>query len=820
MNSAFGLAMKFLRRDWREGEWRVLFLALVLAVGSLATVGMFADRIGQGLDRQAASLLGADLRITSTRPIPEGYRRSAALHGLRSVESLVFPSMVSHREKVLLAEIEAVEEGYPLRGRIQTDGAAQGIPARGTVWADDRLMRRLGLKRGSEVGIGNRRFTVAAMMVKDVGQTMGFGSFAPRVMMNQADVASTGLVQNGSRITYRMLFAGGKAGIAAFRKSLGKDDKVEDVTDARPEIRTTLERAGHFLGLAALTSAMLAGVAIMLASRRYVSRHMDSSAVLRCLGAKRSQVRWIFLHQFWLSGVLAVIFGILLAYALQGALVSYLMPDADLPWPGAMPAFKAAVSGLALLFGFAYLPLARLSRVSPMRVMRREAGLPPLSGWLVYGAGGIVLCLLFLWQAGTVKLGFAVLGGLILGLAADAALVQLLLRALARLAGGRGVARQAFRNLARHSGSVALQVVMLSLGGMALLVLTLVRGDLLQSWQDKLPPDAPNRFLVGIQPGQKQSVLDFFASHRLPEPVLLPMVKGRLVAIDGREISGSDYPEPKARALVEREFNLSYAEHLPSWNAITGGKWWGGDRGRKLEETALFSVEEGLAKTLGIRLGDRLTYDVAGTRLTARVTNLRRVQWDSMRVNFFVIATPELLENYPPSYLTSFHLPMDRAGFGGELAEAFPNLLIIDMDAVISQIRDIISKVSRAISAVFLFTLLSGLVVLYAALLATQDERVRQAAILRVLGAGRAYLDRLHMAEFALSGALAGLLAAASAALLGFVLAHRVLDMPYRSGMSVWLVGIFGGMALVMLAGWLNTRSLVSASPLPILRGE
>ncbi len=818
MKNSFVLAMKFLRRDWREGEWRVLFLALVLAVGSLATVGMFADRIRQALDQQAASLLGADLRITSTRPMAESYRKEAALYGLRSLEGLSFPSMVSHREKVLLSEIEAVEEGYPLRGRIQADGASQGIPARGTVWADERLMRRLGLVKGSEVGIGNRRFTVAAILVKDVGQTIGFGSFAPRVMMNEADVPSTGLVQNGSRITYRMLFAGDKAGIAAFRKSLGKDDKVEDVTDARPEIRTTLERAGHFLGLAALTSAMLAGVAIMLASRRYVSRHLDSSAVLRCLGAEQRQVRWIFLHQFWFSGLLAMTIGLLLAYALQGALVSYLMPEAGLPGPGAMPAFKAAISGLALLFGFAYLPLARLGNVSPLRVMRREMGLPPLSGWVVYGAGGLALCLLFLWQAGTAKLGLSVLGGLLLGLAVDAALAWLLLRALARLASRVGVVRQAFRNLARHSGSVVLQVVMLSLGGMALLVLTLVRGDLLQSWQDKLPPDAPNRFLVGIQPGQQQEVLRFFSDHGLPGPQLLPMVKGRLVAIDGREISGADYPEPRARALVEREFNLSYAEKLPSWNVISGGKWW--DLKGAKEEKAQISIEEGIAKTLGIRLGDRLTYDVAGSRFTARITNLRRVQWDSMRVNFFVITTPDILKSYPESYLTSFYLPKDRAGFGDELAEAFPNLLFVDMDAVISQIRDIISKVSRAIGAVFMFTLLSGLVVLYAALLATHDERVQQAAILRVLGAGRAYLDRLHLAEFAVTGTLAGFFASASAVLLGFMLARRVLDIPYRSGISVWIVGILGGIMLVTLAGWLNARSLVKASPLPILRGE
>ena len=823
----FGLALKFLRRDWREGEWRVLFFALVLAVGSLASVGMFADRMRQKLDQQAASLLGADLSITSTRPIPESYRSIAEQHGLRATESRTFPSMVSHGEKVSLSEIEAVEEGYPLRGRVKADGAS-GIPARGTVWADERLMLRLGLKKGDEVNMGERHFVVAARILRDVGQSIGFSGFAPRVMMNGADVASTGLVQEGSRVSYRMMFAGEAAGIAAFRKAVKPDgnERLEDVTDARPEIRTALERAGHFLGLAALTTAMLAGVAIMLSSRRYLFRHLDSCAVMRCLGAEQGQVLWLFLYQFLIAGLVAVFAGLLLAYAAQAFLVAHLLPDADLPLPGAMPAVKAAISGLALLWGFAFLPLVQLGRTSPLRVMRRETGLPRLSGWLVYGVAALVLSALFLWQAGTAKLGFSVLGGLALGLAISGSIAWLAVRGLARIPDSGGALQQALRNLARHGRSVAVQAVMLSLGGMALLVLTLVRTDLLQSWQGNLPPDAPNRFLVSIQPSQQERILDFFVSHRLPDPVLLPMVKGRLVAINGRAVSGADYPEPRARALVEREFNLSYADNLPGWNTLASGKWWDireqrtGDRGQKLEETAQLSVEEGIAKTLNIHLGDRLTYDVAGRRFTATVTSLRKVRWDSMKVNFFVIATPELLKSYPASYLTSFYLPPDRMRFGDELAAAFPNLVVIDTDDVISQIRGIIDKVSEAISAVFVFTLLSGFVVLYAALLATQDERVQQAAILRALGESSAYLARMHLVEFAVIGFLAGLLASASAVLLGFVLAHRVLDIPYRSGIPVWLAGVAGGMMQVMLAGWLNTRRLAKTPPLLVLREE
>ncbi len=835
------LSYNLLRRDWRSGEWRVLMLALVLAVGSLSTVGLFADRVRLGLAQQATSLLGADLRITSTRPFPASYREMAVVRGLGVVESRTFPSMVSHDGQVLLCEIQSVETGYPLRGNIEIDdGNVHLAPSahsyavkgrgvgRGTVWADARLMRRFDLQVGDEVGIGLLRFRVAARVVKDIDQSIGFASFAPRVLMNQADVTGTGLLQEGSRISYRLMIAGDASQLAALRASLklNANEKLEDVTDARPEIRTALERAEHFLGLAALATAILAGAAMLLAARRYVMRHLDGCAVMRCLGAQRGQLLRLFLYQFLLAGWAAVLGGLLLGYATQAVLVVSVMPDAILPQPGVLPALKASVSGFALLLGFAFLPLLQLRRVSPLRVIRRELGFPAASGWLIYGVAGLVLAALFLWQAGSLKMGLAVLGGLLAAMLVTGGMAWLLLRGLARYSMHFGLRwRHAFNNLARNSRSVAVQVVALSLGGMALLVLTLVRGDLLASWQGKFPADTPNRFVVSIQPEQYRPVLDFFATQKMPQPQLLPMVKGRLLAINGQTINGESYPDPRARGLVEREFNLSYADRLPEWNELVSGSWWGQSERQtenskpKSDRVGQLSVEEGIAKTLGIHLGDELTYDVAGSRFQASVTSLRRVHWDSMRVNFFVIATPDLLKDYPASYLASFYLPPDNVKVDDELTRKFPNLLVIDTDAVIAQVRGIIEQVSQTISVVFLFTLMCGVVVLYAALLATMDERVREAAILRTLGAGSGYLRRLYLGEFAVVGALSGLFAAASAALLGLVLSF-VLEIPYRSDNLVWLFGVAGGVAMVMLAGWLTTRRLGKMSPMSILRGE
>jgi len=856
----FRLSLNLLRRDWRAGEWRVLLIALVLAVGSIATVGLFADRVRLALQQEATSLLGADLRVSSSRALPPEYRDAAMLRGLRVVETAGFPSMAAGKQDSVLAEILAVGEGYPLRGQIvispnpalvsavpiptpalplkgrelgrrdnilsplqggswrgdglNSDNRTNGgsIPARGTLWADARLMQRLGLQLGDEVGIGALHLRLTAEVVKDVDQSVGFASFAPRVILNAADLPSSGLVQEGSRIHYHLLAAGEAKQVDELRiflqGRLGVGEKIEDVRDARPEIRTALERAEHFLGLAALTAVVLAGVALALAARHFIARHLDACAILRCLGAEQAQVLYIFLYQFLLLGLCAVLLGGLLGYAAQAALVQSIasMRDAALPSPGWTPMWQAAASGMALLLGFAFLPLWQLKSVSPLRVIRRELGAPEAGAWLVYVSGGAVLCGLFLWQAGSLKLGLMVLGGLLAGLLLFGFLAWLMVRALAKLGS------HAFSNLARHGRSNAVQIVALSLGGMALLLLTFVRADLMQSWRSRLPPDAPNRFIVNIQPDQRATMREFFVQQNLTQPELFPMVRGRLVSINQRPVSGDDYPDPRARGLVERETNLSWMTAPPKNNELVQGAWFTQDAKSEL------SLEEGIAKTLNIHLGDMLTYDVAGTQFSAKVTSLRKVQWDSMQVNFFVIAAPGMLEDFPASYITSFYLPADKAQVANALIRNLPNLLLIDTEQMIEQVRRIMDQIAQTMSAVFLFTLLSGVVVLYAALLATQDERIHQAAILRTLGADSHYLRRLHLTEFATLGALSGLFAAGGAALLGWVLALKVLEIPYHSGVTIWVAGVGGGMVTVTLAGWLATRHVAQMPPMRVLQ--
>lgn len=822
------LSLRLLARDWRAGELRVLVIGLVIAVTSLTTVAFFADRVRQALSQEASQLLGADLMVVSDRPVDSALAQEASRRGLRTVETVRFPSMTLHGEKSQLTEVKAVGPGYPLKGRLTID-VGQGLveratgemPAPGTVWVDERLLARLELSYGDSIALGIRRFRIAARVTEDPETSVGFLNLGPRLIMNLADLPSTELIQVGSRVTYRLGLAGPLADIQSFRTfaeaRIRPGQRVEDVRDARPEIRSALERAEKFLGLSALLSVILAAVAVALAARRYLKRHLDGCAVMRCLGASQRLIVRLHVQQFVVLGLAASLVGCALGFAGQSVLAAMLKPlvGVELPLPGAIPAVQGFAAGFVLLAGFAIPPLVALRRVPPLRVLRRDLGLPDTAGIAGYAIGVAALAGLILWEAQDPKVGAYVLGGAIATMAGCAFVTWGLLRAFAWTGARAGFAwRFGLANLQRRPLATITQVVALGIGIMALVLLTLVRGDLLASWKKSLPPDAPNRFLVNIQPDQVDPLRAFFSENGLQPPELFPMIRGRLTTRNGTSISSADYSDDRAKRLIDREFNLSWAERIQPDNVIVSGRWWnGGDRGK-----ALFSVEEGIAKTLGIKLGDKLTYEIAGSRLEGEVASLRKVEWDSFRVNFFVVAPAGVLDAYPASYVTSFHLASDRAELMDRLVKRFPNFLVIDVAAVLSQVQRIMEQVVRAVEFVFLFGLLAGLVVLFAAISATHDERVFDAAILRTLGATGRQMVSAHAAEFAAIGALSGLLASIGASLLGWVLATRVLTVPYAISPWVWLVGLIGGTAGVLLAGLLGTRRVQRTPPMQIFR--
>ena len=828
MMKTLKLSLRMLLRDWRAGELGILAIALAIAVGSVTTVGFFTDRIQQALSTQANSLLGADLVVVSDHPISASLAAKAAQLNLQSASTTAFPSMVLYGERNQLAEIKAVNAGYPLRGALRisaspfaADRPAAGIPPVGSAWIDARLLTQLGIKIGDKVQVGALNLTIGAVLTQEPDRGGDFFSIAPRLLMNLADLKKTQLVQAGSRASYRLLLAGGDKAVSIFRnwamQQLERGQKLEGISDARPEVRAALTHAQQYLGLAALLSVVLAAVAVVLAVRRFMQRHLDSCAIMRCLGASQALILNVYLLQLCWLGISASLLGAALGYFAQHALALWLgtLVTTSLPAPTLLPAAQGVFAGMALLIGFSLPVLLRLRQTPTLRVLRREFGTP--QGYTLASTllGVSVLAGLLLWKAGELRLGLYVLGGLAAVVLVAALLAWLLMQGIARFSGYFASSwRYGLANIRRRAwGSVA-QIVAFSLGILSLLLLTLVRGDLMESWRATLPLDAPNRFLINVQPEQLTSLDIFFKTQGLPAPQFFPMVRGRLIAINDQPVSASNYPDDRAKRLVEREFNLSSADQLQSDNRIVAGRWWS----TLGQSSAQLSLEQGIANTLGLKLHDVLTYDVAGATFSAQITSLRKVDWDSFRVNFFVVTPPGLLANYPKSYITSLYLPDNRGDALNKLVQTFPNVTVIDVAAVMTQVRGIMDRVAGAVEFVFLFTLASGMMVLYAAIAATRDERIFESVMLRVLGANRGQILKGQFAEFVLIGALSGFIAALGASILSYVLSTQVLHLPYSFNPWLGLIGISASAAGIALAGMLGTWRLLRHPPMLALR--
>ncbi len=822
------LSLRMLRRDWRAGELNVLLLALLVAVASVTTVGFFAERVQRALVAQANEMLAGDLVLIADHVTPPNFQPQAAQQKLQTANTLVFPSMVSMNGQSQLADIKAVSATYPLRGKLRITGEintpdkiAERAPQPGEAWVAERLLLKLNLKVGDTLNVGRAPLKITAILTKEPDNVLDYFNIAPRLIMSLDDVPATQLVQTGSRVSYRLLLAGDPAQVDAYREwatpKLGRGERLESIRDARPEVRIGLERAQQFLGLASLLSVILAAVAVALAARRFMQRHLDSCAMLRCLGASQSAMFRLYLFQFIFLAVIASVIGCAIGYVAQFALVKWLgsFLNIALPLPTLLPAWQGFVTGFVLLLGFAVPPLLRLRGVSTLRVIRREVGVAESFSLAAYVLGFAAVGFLILWKAGDLKLGLITLAGFSASLAAAGLLGWVLIVLLSSLRNViKGPWRYGLANMRRRAWGSLVQMMALALGIMALLLLTLVRGDLMQSWQNNVPAEAPNRFVVGIQPPQLEAVRKFFTDKKINVPEIYPMVRGRLIAINDKPISETNFADERSRRLVEREFNLSWAKDLRGDNRLISGKWWNGSN----IATPQLSVEEGIAKSMNVNVGDTLTYDVAGTRFTASITSLRKLDWDSFKPNFFVIASPGVIDDFPASWMTSFRLPDKESGFTNQLVSAFPNLSVIDVSAIMQQVRSISDQVASAVEFVFVFTLLAGLVVLYAAITATQDERIFEGAIMRTLGGSRRQLTLAQLSEFAAIGLLAGSIAAIGAVGLSFVLSERVLNLPYHFNALVPLIGMVCGALGVALAGLYGTRGMLAQPPLQTIR--
>ncbi|HMM83881.1 FtsX-like permease family protein [Azohydromonas sp.] len=839
--SVFTVALRQTLRDFRAGELRLLVVAVLLAVSALTAVGFFADRLAQGLARDARALLGGDAVIASDKPLPAAFAEQARALGLRTATTAAFPSMGrandEHGGATRLVAVKAVSDAYPLRGGVTVRAApdapalpADAAPARGSVWVDAALLDALQLAVGDALLLGDAALRIERVIAVEPDRGAGFMAFAPRVLMHVADLPVTGLIQPASRVTHRFAVAAddargrdGDAAVARFvqwaQQRVERDRlravRIESLESGRPEMQLTLDRAEKFLNLVALLAALLAAVAVAIASRDFASRHLDDCAMLRVLGQSQRSIALAYGVEFVAVGLLASLAGVALGLALHQVFVALLagLVDAALPAPSAWPALFGVGVGLTLLVGFGLPPVLQLARVPPLRVIRRDVGALKPASAAVLAAGALGFAALLLAVASDVRLGLIAVGGFAAAVALFAALSWLAVKLLQRAVPDAGAPRWlvlATRQIAARPAFAVLQVSALSVGLLALVLLVLLRTDLIGSWRQATPPDAPNRFVINVQPEQGEAFRAVLADAGVTRYDWYPMIRGRLVAINGRAVDPDDYADERTQRLVEREFNLSHDARMPSHNQLAAGRW-------VADERDALSIEEGLAQSLGVTVGDTLRFDIAGIAREGRITSVRKVDWASMRVNFFVMFPRAEMPDLPATYISAFRAP-DRPGFDSALSREFPNITNVDISASIAQVQRVLDQVIRAVEFLFGFTLAAGLVVLFAAVSATREARAREFAVMRAMGAGKALLARVQRAELLGVGALAGVLASLAAVAVGWALARYAFQFDWNAKPWVPLAGGVAGALLALGAGWWGLREVLRRPVIETLR--
>ncbi len=830
----FGLGLRSLWRDLRSGELRLLIVAVTLAVAALTAVGFFADRLKGGLQRDARQLLGGDAVVSSDKPTPRAFIDKALALGLKTATTSGFPTMGRATDAKggasKLVALKAVQAGYPLRGSLSVAAApdapgrsTRDIPAKGEAWVDAPLLDSLGLAMGDELLLGDSRFKVGRIIVNEPDRGGGFMNFAPRVMLNQADLDATHLVQPASRVNYRFAIAGEEPSVKLFaqwatqqvEKPEVRGVRVESLESGRPEMRQTMDRAEKFLNLVALLAAMLSAVAVALAARGFAANHLDDCAMYRVLGLSQRTIAWSYTLEFALIGIAASALGVAIGFGVHYAFVLLLagLVEAALPAASLWPVAFGLGMGLTLLFAFGLPPVLQLAQVPPLRVIRRDVGnLKPASlAVLAIGVAGFAALLLA--ASSDVTLGLIAVGGFAAAVLVFAALSWLAVKLLRRSVNESTAPRWlvlATRQISARPAYAVVQVSALAVGLLALVLLVLLRTDLIGSWRKATPPDAPNRFVINVMPEQGDAFQKALRDAGVANYDWFPMIRGRLVAVNGKSMTPDDYADERAKHMIDREFNLSNSATQPQHNQVIAGRWTN-------EEAGAISVEESIATTLNLKLGDSLRFDIGGMPVDARITSLRKVDWGSMRANFYAMYPVSKMPDVPVTYMTAFKAPVTK-GFDNTLVRSFPNITNVDVSATLSQIQHVLDQVIGAVEFLFGFTLLAGLVVLFAAITATREERAREFAIMRAVGAQGKLLRQVQRAELAGVGLLAGLLASLVAMVVGWALAKFVFGFEWTASPLVPLLGALTGAALAMAAGWWGLRDVLRRPVVETLR--
>ncbi|WP_411728040.1 ABC transporter permease [Methyloglobulus sp.] len=822
----FGLALRLLWRDSRAGELTILFLALLIAVTSSTAIALFSDRLERTMTDQTAEFLAADLVITSHATLPESWLEKAKQLHLAQAQAAEFPSVLIEHDELLLAGIKAVSAGYPLRGFLKTtpsDYSAETIehngPEPGFAWVEKRVLSALKLSIGDPITVGEKKLVVRKIITYEPDKQGDLYSFSPRVMINKQDLQETGVIQPGSHVHYFFQFSGELSQLTKFKRwvkpQLNLAQRIMDIHEDRPELGSALNRAERYLGLSSIVVIIISGVAIAMATRRYTERHLDATAILRCLGSKQSDVLWLFTSQFLILGLLTSALGCLLGWFVQEMLFKLLrnlLPQ-SVANPGWLAVFFGLITGMTVLIGFALPPLLRLKKTSPARVLRRDLEPLPSSAWLVYGlAAGIVGVLIWRYTEDLNMTVTIFCAGLVLLLMLGL-LVHLILTLARRSLPAMSMNwRFGLQGLLRNSHATVSQILAFSITLVAMALSFTVRSDLIENWQKQLPEHAPNHFAFNIFPEQLTTLQKELQEQGIEGSRFCPVIRGRLTEINGVPVRKIVTKDSQGESATHRELSLTWTETLPEENKIIAGTWW------SPEKKGLVSVEQKLANSLKINLGDRLKFIVGGQELTVTVSSIRALQWDTMKPNFYMIFSPGTLVSFPGTFITSFYLPDSKKTYLNQLVKKYPAMTILEVDLILKQFKTLLTQLTQAINYLLYFALMAGFTVLFSAIYSTLDNRIYESALLRTFGANRSLLRVTHIIEFTLLGLVSGILAVIISESLLYALYSKALNMDYRPTLYLWIALPLIGAFAVGAAGCWGVRHVVNSPPLRVLR--
>jgi putative ABC transport system permease protein len=811
-----------LKKFWSEvfsGDLLILFLSIVLAVTSISSVGFLGDRLKSSMQMQASSILGADLVLRSASKIDSKYLDLAAANDLDSAEMSTFLSMVITEDDNLLTSIKAVTASYPLRGELKIVNSQGtkikhfGSPEPGNIWIERKVLETLELMELDKVSIGNKNFIVEGIIEDYPDRNSSFVGFYPVAIVNINDVDAMGVIQTGSRVVYRNLFSGTQDNLERFEKSLEgmpANIRVQNASDVGDNLGEDIANSTTFFNLASLFTIIISVIASMMAVRRYASRNLLHTSLMKVFGASKLFILGHQIMQLTLVAIFASSLGLIFGYGLQHLLLSTLQGiiNADLPPPSSRPVILGFITAAFVIFATASPYIKILSETEPIRILRNDFNIKLSSNLMIYLVAFFTMFgfLGALFQ--DIKLIIYIVISLILVTFFLYLIGRLLIYGLSRVKFSYGTGwKLGLKNIVQRGNDSILQVIIFGLSLLFLVVLAETRTDLVDSWTETLDEDTPNYFLFNIQQYNLDPISNYFKDQGNVVPDFTPLIRGRLLsaARPGSEDINFDN-------LMEREANLTWQNQLPLSNSLVEGEWWTNGN-----EVAEVSIDREIAESMNLKIGDELTFSAGGKTFSVTVSSFREIEWQSFSPNFFFILSPAAGRELPNSYITSIKLENSQK-FMNNFTNRFPTITSVNLEAIIEQGKSSLASASLAVQYIFFLTFIAGILALIASVYSNRDQRTKETAIMHAIGASRALIFKSAASEFLILGLLSATTAIIFSIALSSVIFIQFLDLIYSPNLLILGLSYLFGIGFIFIAGVISIRKSIYASPMITLR--